>query len=236
MVIDYVLMGSTLDPLYFDFWPVVSKVWKEKFNIIPVLGLISDRDTDMYKTEYGFVKEFKAFDDINVGSQSQIVRMYLSKYLNGNCIISDIDIIPLSRKYFIDDINDYNDNDILVMSSHHYQTKHINQYPMCYVIGNSKNFDELFNTNLDWYEFIKKVDESSENKWFSDQVFLYNSINAYDKEKIKFPYRSFINDRVDRSYWNYNVDLLKDGHYIDSHSLRPYNSYKQEIDNLIELI
>ncbi len=236
MIIDYVLMGSNLDPLYFDFWPIVSKVWKEKFNITPILGLISDRDTDIYESEYGLIKEFKAFDDINTGNQSQIVRMYLSKYLNGNCIISDIDIIPLSKKYFIDEISDYNNDEILVMSSNHQQTKSINQYPMCYIVGNSKNFDELFNTNLDWYEFVKIVDESSQNKWFSDQVFLYNCINKYNIEKIKFPYRSFINDRIDRSNWTYNIDLLKQGQYIDSHSLRPYNSYKQEIDNLIELI
>lgn len=229
-------MGSTLDPLYFDFWEPVSKVWKEKFNITPVLGLITDRDTDMYETEFGFIKEFKAIDNVSISSQSQIVRMYLSKYLSGNCIISDIDMIPLSKKYFIDDLNIYDDNDVLVLSSHHYQTKHINQYPMCYVVGDSKNFDNIFNTNLDWCEFAEKVNDSSVDKWYSDQVFLYNCINEYGIEKVKFPYRSFTNDRVDRPYWVYDSVLVNNGHYIDSHLLRPYKYYQFEIDKLIELI
>jgi hypothetical protein len=33
----------------------------------------------------------------------------LPKYLHGNCIISDIDMIPLSKKYFIDDLKNFTD-------------------------------------------------------------------------------------------------------------------------------
>ena len=42
MKLDYVLMGSNENPLYLDFWPVVSKVWKELFNITPLMVLMMD--------------------------------------------------------------------------------------------------------------------------------------------------------------------------------------------------
>ena len=42
MKIDKVVMGSNSNPYYFDFWPIVSKIWKVKFKIEPVLFLIHD--------------------------------------------------------------------------------------------------------------------------------------------------------------------------------------------------
>lgn len=233
MKIDYCLIGSTTNPLYLDFWPIVSKVWKEVFNITPVLGLICDEDSDLISDEYGIIKKFKKSNLIDEGTQSQVVRMYLSKFLSGNCIISDIDMIPLSKKYFIDDLKEYSDDDFLIMSSHHPQTAEIKQYPMCYVIGNSKNFNKVFNTESSWDEFIL---QSSKNGWYSDQCFLYNSIQKYGIENVKFPYRSFSNDRIDRNQWSYDSNAVKEGKYIDSHLLRPYNLYKPHIEHLINLL
>lgn len=233
MKIDYCLIGSTTNPLYLDFWPVVSKIWKEVFNITPVLGLICDEDSDLISDEYGIIKKIKTSNLTDEGTQSQIVRMYLSKFLSGNCIISDIDMIPLSKKYFIDDLIEYSDDDVLVMSSHHYQTINTKQYPMCYVVGNSKSFNNIFETETNWDEFVIK---SSRNGWYSDQCFLYESIQKYGVENVKFPYRSFSNDRVDRDQWYYNANAVKEGKYIDSHLLRPYISYKTQIEFLINLL
>jgi hypothetical protein len=33
MKIDYVILGSDMNPMYYDFWPVVSKIWKKVYNI-----------------------------------------------------------------------------------------------------------------------------------------------------------------------------------------------------------
>ena len=44
MKIDYVLVGTNDNPLYLDFWPVISKVWKTVFNITPVLGYITKKN------------------------------------------------------------------------------------------------------------------------------------------------------------------------------------------------
>ena len=59
MNLEYVILGSDENPMYFDFWPIVSKVWKEIFNVTPVLGLISNEDSDLIQDDYGLIKKFK---------------------------------------------------------------------------------------------------------------------------------------------------------------------------------
>jgi hypothetical protein len=235
MVINYALMGSDMNPLYLDFWPILSKVWKEVFNITPVLGLISDEETDIYDDGNGLVIKLKSIEGFDDGLLSQLVRLYLPKFLEGNCIISDIDMIPLSKKYFIDDLNDYSDNEFIIMSSHHPQTININQYPMCYVVGNDKVFKELFTLEDDWISFVKKIPLQG---WFTDQLYLYDVINSNTNFNYKFPQRNggFTDNRIDREMWRYDVNKLKEGYYIDSHSLRPYSQYSEEINKLIKYI
>ena len=50
MKIKYAIMSSDSNPLYLDFWPIVSKVWKEKFDIEPILYYIDENhDIDITK-------------------------------------------------------------------------------------------------------------------------------------------------------------------------------------------
>ena len=235
MKLNYALMGSNLNPLYLDFWPTVAKVWKEVFNITPVLGLISDEESEMYDDGNGLVIKLKSIEGYDSGLLSQLVRLHLPKYLNGNCIISDIDMIPLSKKYFIDNLEEYTNDDFIVMSSHHYQVFNQNQYPMCYVAGNDTIFKKLFSLNDDWVSFIKNIPAQG---WYTDQLYLYDVINKNNDVNYKFPERNggFDINRIDRSWWGYDVNKLKEGFYIDCHSLRPYSQYHNEINTLVSLI
>jgi hypothetical protein len=235
MKIDYVLLGSNSDPLYLDFWPITSKVWKNTFNITPVLGLIGNEESEMYNDGNGLVIKLKSIEGVDDGLLSQLVRLYLPKFLNGNCIVSDIDMIPLSKKYFIDDLKLFSDDDFLIMSSNHPQTISVKQYPMCYVVGNDKAFKELFTLDNDWVNFIKKIPLQG---WFTDQIYLYDVVNNNKNINYKFPERmdGFVNNRIDRSNWTYDDDKVKKGYYVDSHLLRPYNEHIKEINKLIDFI
>ena len=140
-------------------------------------------------------------------------------------------MIPLSKKYFIDDLLDYSDDDFIIMSSHHPQTVYTTQYPMCYIVGNNKTFSDIFNLNLDWDLFINQIPKIG---WYTDQSYIYEQIKKSNYSKCKFPYRNFESDnRIDRDKWLYDINKLKDGYYIDSHLLRPYEKYSEEINKLI---
>lgn len=235
MIINYALVGSDTNPMYLDFWPIISKVWKKRFNITPVLGLICDEETKPVEDENGIVIKVKKIPGFSDALLSQLVRLYLPKFLKGNCIVSDIDMIPLSKKYFIDEIKKYSDNDFLVLSSHHHQTVNKNQYPMCYVVGSDSNYKKIFGLEDGWETFIKKIPN---NGWYTDQVFLYESINRTKNVSYKFPQREngFVQNRIDRINWNYDITKLQKDFYVDSHSLRPYQKHKVEIDKLVNLL
>jgi hypothetical protein len=240
MNFDYVIMGSNKDPLYLDFWPVVSKVWKEKFNITPVLGLIDDEDSDIFESEYGLVKKFKATPNIDHGLQSQIVRLYLPKYLEGKCLISDIDMFPTSKKYFLDAATHVKDDNFVIYSSNHPQTVKNKMFPICYVAGHSNVYKTIFDIDLSWDEFTMLLSNRDE-KWYTDQKYLFEKAIDFEWKTNKLVllernWNSKINNRIDRSEWYYSENLVKEGYYIDCHSLRPYNEYKTEIDKLISLI
>lgn len=240
MKINYVIMGSNMDPMYIDFWPVVSKVWKEKFNITPVLGLICDEDSDLYEDKYGLIKKFKRIDGVNDAMQSQIVRLFLPKFLNGSCLMSDIDMIPLSVNYFKSGSEKLNDENVIVFSSDNPECLRDNMYPMCYVLSNSNIFSEIFELNISWCEFVKKQNNRNQG-WYTDQKYIYEKINRYHLEKnncvfLERGWNGAANKRIDRINWVYEPKKVKDGYYIDSHSLRPYSKYKNEINELISYL
>jgi len=235
MVINYALIGSNENPDYLDFWPLVSKVWRKRFNITPVLGLITGNKIEIKEDNQGIIIKIPILDGYETSYLSQIVRLYLPKFLNGNCIISDIDMIPLSKKYFLDDLKKYNEEDFIILSSHHPQTFNINQYPMCYVVGSDLIFKKIFPLEYNWLDFVKNIPN---NGWYSDQIYLYEMINKAVNINFKFPERfgGFEINRIDRVNWVYSIEKLLSDDYIDCHSLRPYNSYKKYIDDLINLL
>jgi hypothetical protein len=234
MKIDYVVVGSDNNPLYLDFWPVISKVWKLKFNITPVLGLICDEDSDFIEDEFGLIKKIKSVTNFSTSLQSQLIRFYLPSIINGCTIISDIDMIPLSKKYFVDDVKNFDDDKFIIFSSHNDQTFKTNQYPACYVAGNQNMYQEIFGTFNSFESFLDSV---TYNSWCTDQIHLYEMCQRIDRSKLEFPERVWGNNcaRIDRSKWSYDESLVKNDYYIDCHSLRPYNQYKNEIDQLINL-
>lgn len=240
MKIDYVILGSNTNPYYLDFWPVVSKIWKEKFNIIPVLGLICDEDSDFEKSEYGLIKKFKAIDNIDNGLQSQIIRLFLPKFLDGYCLISDIDMLPISVDYFNECSTHLTNNNIVIYSSDNPDCLSNNEYPMCYVSAHGKLFEDIFELNSDWLSFTQLMKNRNQG-WSTDQKFLFEKVNEFKKKTnnvILLSRNWSKNDsrRIDRSSWSYDENKIKEGYYIDSHLLRPYDTNRGEIDKLTDLV
>lgn len=239
-IIDFVILSSNENPLYLDFWPIISKIWKQKFNITPVLGLICDEDSDFIKTDYGIVKKFKKIENIDCGLQSQIIRLYLPKFLDGYCLISDIDMAPLSVDYFSTNSQKINENNIIIYSSDNPECIQNAMYPMCYILAHTNTYKKIFDLNLNWNEFCFLL-LSLKQGWYTDQKYLYKKINDFKNNgneviSLARGWNWIANRRVDRARWEYDPDKIKQGYYIDSHLLRPYSKHKIEIDNLINLI
>ena len=241
MKLDYAIMGSNMDPMYLDFWPIISKTWKEIFNITPVLGLICNENSDFYQDKNGIVKKFKSIDGIDSSLQSQIIRLFLTKELTGNIIITDIDMVPLSKKYFIDQVSFFDEKKIYVMTSDNTECNQNKEIPMCYNISNSKLFSEMLEIDDEWVDFANRL-KNMNFGWTTDQSYLWLKMQKFME---KYPekavllsrgWRGIANRRIDRIAWKYDPNLVKMGEYIDSHLLRPYKEHKLEVDKLINLL
>ena len=235
---NYVIIGCDENPYYYDFWPIISKIWKIKFNYTPVLGLICDEDSDFYEDDYGIIKKFKKIENIDIGLQTQIVRLYLPKLLTGNCLISDIDMMPLSVDYFSNNLKLLTNNNIILYSSDNPECLQENIFPMCYILGTTEVYKQIFDLELSWQDFTELLNSRNE-KWFTDQKYLYEKINNQKNIEVVHLKRGWdgpANYRIDRVYWMYDKDKVKEGYYIDSHLLRPFKEYEHEINALSNLI
>jgi len=103
MKIDKVVVSCNDDPFYSDYWPIVSKVWKVKMGIDPVL--IYFGDASKLSTEYGTVVEMEKLEDVPMHTQAQWGRYWYTQFeLETMWLISDIDMMPLSKDYFVNSI------------------------------------------------------------------------------------------------------------------------------------
>ena len=80
-----------------------------------------------------------------------------------------------------------------------------------------------------------------EQGWDTDELYFGKCVNEFEKKnKIILINRGWkfgmALNRIDRVYWVYDEESLKKGHYIDCHSLRPYTTYKSEIEKLINIV
>lgn len=246
MKIDVAIHSSDSNPLYLDFWESVSRAWKTKIGIEPVLIYIDhDYDTKIISEQYGKVIRIKPLGDIPLYVQCQTVRYWYATQLKDKVgIISDIDMYPLSKWYF--------KTQLLHLTNDKYV--HLNpcmdtygQIPACYhvaqgntyanVLGNY-SFDEYMNKAID---FSKSNDTSYADfkYWFVDERYSTALINNYsDKSIFEFIKRDGGQNghRIDRPNWKYDKKLVTDDYYYDSHSIRPFTNNATELNALVDLM
>ncbi len=235
--IDRAIVSSDANPLYLDFWPIVAKAW-HRLGIRPTLALIADETVQVDET-IGDVIRFKPIPGISNGFQAQVIRLLLpTLFENEISIISDIDMIPISKEYFIDLVSKISDNMFVI-----YRDKAVYEwdktYPMCYVAAKGSTFKEVFRVNSanDLPSIICEWSQLFDERWNSDESLLYQYTNDwrdYQSRCMKLGLR--VERRIDRPGNWYNKNLLIAGYYIDCHSERPYSDHKKEIDELFQLV
>lgn len=249
MKINKVILSCNNNTYYSDFWTPVSKIWKIKFDIDPILLVISNDKMDL-SSDYGEVKYFNPLKNIPEHIQAQCIRYwYPSVELDTTWMISDIDMFPISKYYFIDSIKCVKDDKFVNLNS---DGKY---FPACYNCGLGRTFKDVIQIDENWEDFMTKVymfkdnitySHSLENSnisnlanWGLDEYYSCEMINKYnDQSKIINVSRpgGFCQRRLDRINWNPSEELIKDEWYNDCHSIRPYSLYKKQIDTLVNQI
>jgi hypothetical protein len=232
MKIDYVIISSDENPTYKDFYPIVAKRWFD-LGIKTYYVNICDVD-EISENEFGIVHKIKSLNFISTGFQSQVVRLYCSNFISGNLLMSDIDMLPINGDYYHQYNSELTDDNVIIYSGQPYGN--VPYYPMCYVLSNSKNFRKYLEIdNLSFEEYCRMLLNNYKEAWNTDENFMYDKFQSHLDNLVVKTDRDF-SRRIDRGNWQYNIDLLKSGYYIDSHVLRPYSIYKNHIDDLLKKI
>ena len=253
MKIDKVIHSCDSNPFYLDFWPIVSKLWKSKFNVEPILAFIGDKETQIDDT-YGTVIKMEPLKDVPIYLQTLWVRYWLpSTEIDTTWMISDIDMIPMSEYYFFDKIKDI-PNDKYVHLNPCSQTYN-SMFPSCYHIASGESFMNVLSLPTSWEKSVKRVLKSNlgmdpmrlggeehlrgKNLWFSDEKYANLKMSNYpDPNKFVLIDREGGQNghRIDRGNWSYDKNLILQQYYFDSHMIRPYSEHKKEIDDIVDLV
>jgi len=256
MIIDKIIFAVDDNPKYSGLWEINSEICKKVLGITPVLFHITEEDSDFYEDKYGIVKKVKRLSNHSTGFQSQIYRMYGTKYFpNEVCVTSDIDMLTINKSYITDQVKHFNEDDFIVYTSDGYDKNRpecVDIYTdprvsMCYNAGKGTTFNEIFNTERSFFDFANEVRETYWQEHDCDELFLGTKISNFTNQnrikRLRRGYRSpFIcPKRIERppneNLFNvYNETDIKNGDVIDIHLSRPYSKHKVEIDKLRRII
>lgn len=227
-----VILATDANPTYIQFWPVVAHTWKNLIGLKPTLALIADESVIIDET-LGDVIRFKPIPGVPTAQHAQIIRLFLPAYFpEEGCIISDIDMLPLNKEYFIESVASAPDNCFVVYRDQAYKGT---RFPMCYNAALGKTFAEIFGVKrlADIPTLIQRW-YSMGYGWNTDELLMHRYLttwNHYSRRCLKLGHD--VTSRIDRSNWKYDREKLAAGLYIDAHCIRPYATYKKEIDELV---
>jgi len=160
------------------------------------------------------------------------------------CILSDIDMMPLSKKYFQDSISKLSEDKFVVYRS---DATPDSMLPICWnaALGKTwgeifsiKNMDDIDETLKKWYP--KKYKPYKKN-WYIDQIKLREYLNIFEKNnsgRVNY----FIDD--DLGFGRLNRDNLHDDFkeyinqkkaYVDFHMPRSFLDNEELINQVFKL-
>ena len=249
MKLDRVILSSNDDPKYLDFWPFVSKAWRELIGIEPVLFFIGEHSKVAELSKWGQVIQFPVDPLWDIVNQSQSIRLYAgSKFPDENLIISDLDMLPINREYF-NSLSEYNDDSFISYTSDVIQYGFYlrsPQFPMCYLAAKGSTFNEILgiSTSTTWENFLLTLKNSSMG-YGTDQKYFYSKFIKWAGKDSKYIglNRGWIDgkiakNRLDRVNWP-NTKEYQINNYYDCHLPLPFSIHKDrclELFNKLNLV
>ena len=248
MKIDVCVIATDLHESYLGTYEYVKKAWNEILGIPTLLIIVADKIPDdliKFKDE---IVLFPPIEGIHSAFIAQCIRVLYPCLLNNkNIIISDADIIPLNKKYFVESIKDISENNFISYTKRYHEN---NQQAICYNCANSNTWQEIFkiyNLNdinerlVNWYKNNYNGIKNCEG-WYCDQEKLYEYLKLWDNNNRHFIFNDKdLNfnrlDKKDKIFIVNNVKLIldniKENKYSDYHFIRPYQKYKKLLNSII---
>jgi hypothetical protein len=254
MKVDRVILSSNFNPLYYNFWNPLSKVYKEKFGIEPTLMWLGTKEEMIeanISDEYGDVVIVEANDKHPIAWQTTWALFWGTKfYKDDTCWVMGIDQVPLS-KMFINLVKDLKDTDYAMLISDAYLPHHWTKTasPSSYHIAKGSTFTEVYSFEE---SFIKETDklvnsgvdafwEDTEGRWGIDESYsCYKLREAKDTNIVGFnTFNVLVERRIEcerHKETPYSIEKLNAGWYSESHLCRPFTNHTEYLTTLFNSI
>jgi hypothetical protein len=269
MKIDRVLLVSSNNKVYYDFWNPLSKVYKEKFNIQPTLiwvGTEQEKIDCGISDEYGDIIVVNPNKNYHVPSQCYWATFWATQFFKDEvCFICGIDEVPLSGMFLKDIVNEYTEDDYVMLIADAYLPDHwtveASSSPSGQHISKGSNFMKIYNFEESFEEEIEKVFKSG-----AHEAYIRRNPNGYWPVILEHPYwgidecyysqvlRSYRGDVKIQSLSHfglmrerridcmrdlqvpYDLQKLQEGWYSQAHLCRPFDRHKDYILTLFKNI
>jgi hypothetical protein len=247
MKLDCVLTAVNNNPIYIDFIPLFIKTWNKLYPSVDIKIILihSEIPENIKKYEKNIIL-FKPLPNVSTSFTSQYIRLLYPALLNyeNGIMLTDIDILPMNRTYFTENIKHISNDKFISMRSGLLTEKQIS---ICYCVSNNKTWGNIF--QIKTLEDIKtrliKINEHYHKNinWFLDQIHLYHNVmywNSITKKCIVLKDKYTRYNRLDRDQ-NFELNAtisnnIKIGKYSDYHCCRPYLKFKELNDKIYELL
>ena len=256
MKLDCVITSTNEKELYIDFIPLFIKAWKKLYPYVDIkIILIAENIPDKFKEYSNYIILFKPLENISTCFISQYIRILYPSILNykNGILITDIDMIPMNRTYYTENISSYSDDKFIYYRENVWSE--FNEIAICYNVATTKIWSEVFNIkNLQdiidrlntVYKNIKYVEGHGLEGWSTDQIDLKKYVYEWNKKTNNFIRLKESNtkfQRLDRDNKDLLlplrddvINLIKQGYYCDYHFLRPNSVYNSTNNKIIDLL
>ena len=265
--IDKVLFSCNDKEIYYGFWESISEHFATEFGIEPILLCYGDFQENQFTGNYGHIVHIPKFEWLPE-KESYIPaawgRFWLTELIADHeiCMIGDIDMYPLSREFFDNDV--INHNSYVHLNADHYHPGNRDHWkqsgvtvPVCYHVAPARLFRDVYKFNSDFGEEIKKIkqhDYSEYNTGFAntpephlkDASAASGGMWGFDEMYSTAKMREYINDTGNEIITPSSISLAQricrsrlNNHphptrCIDFHAPRPYNDHREQIHQILD--
>lgn len=240
-----IILTTTDNPLYLNFWSSVVEHWK-LYGFEIIFGFITDRNENdelvkKIKSSVSELRLFKPLKDIPDGNQGKVTRMFLaSEYEETYNILMDIDMYIFDIDYCKNQWwSKVSDTNFLAIGGDVYNN---GKFPMYNTCAKGNIFKEVINPlNLKyedllktWYNVQVFDDKESLTKplanrnysvsCFSDESLLRVLLDRWENKKNILYLNRIIDKKLNRiENDNYHISQLENNYFFDSFPGRPLN-------------
>ena len=179
------LMACDLNPHYLGYWPSARRAWLEIVGVEPLLVLIADEDRipDDLRAD-PLVVAFTPLPNVHTALQAQCIRLLFPAILETDraVVISDVDLYPLRRSYFVDPLKRLDDRFFVSYRDVRLERK---QLPIAFNAATPKTWSDLFGVSTEgdvrarlaaWTEGLEYHGGRAWPGWYRDQEILYETV------------------------------------------------------------